>query len=112
MGNAFVADGKYSEAIANYQVAVRIRPDYYDAHHNLGCVLATIGNTNEALNEFNEALRIDGNSAETHFTLGSLLRQMGRRDEAIAHLAEALRLKPDYDFAKQQLRELGVAVPQ
>jgi tetratricopeptide (TPR) repeat protein len=69
---------------------------------------STIGNTNEALKEFDEALRIDGNSAEAHFTVGSLLRQMGRRDEAIAHLAEALRLKPDYEYAKQQLRELGM----
>src|SRR5439155_19604191 len=73
---------------------------------------STIGNTNEALKEFDEALRIDGNSAEAHFTVGSLLRQMGRRDEAIAHRAEALRLKPDYEQAKQQLRELGVPVPQ
>jgi hypothetical protein len=37
---------------------------------------------------------------------------MGRREEAIAHLGEALRLKPDYEYAKQQLRELGMPVPQ
>jgi hypothetical protein len=37
---------------------------------------------------------------------------MGRREEAISHLAEALRLRPDYEYAKQQLRELGVPVPQ
>jgi tetratricopeptide (TPR) repeat protein len=112
MGNAFVAVDKYREAIANYEAAVRIRPDYYDAHHNLGCVLATTGNTSEALKEFYEALRINGNSAETHFTLGALLRQMGRREEAVTHLTEALRLKPNYEQAKQALRELGVSVPQ
>jgi tetratricopeptide (TPR) repeat protein len=73
---------------------------------------STIGNTNEALKEFDEALRIDGNSAEAHFTVGSLLARMGHREEAVAHLTEALRLKPDYESAKQQLRELGVPVPQ
>jgi tetratricopeptide (TPR) repeat protein len=112
LGNAFVAEGKYSEAIANYEAAVRIRPDYFEAHHNMGCVLATIGKTDEALEQFNEALRINGNSAEVHFTLGSLLRQMGHREEAIAHLAEALRLKPDYEPAKQRLRELGAPTPR
>ena len=112
LGNAFVADGKYSESIAAYKAAVRIRPDYFEAHHNLGCLLATIGKTDEALREFNEALRVNGNSAEVHSTLGSLLGRMGHREEAIAHLAEALRLKPDYEYAKQQLRELGVPVPQ
>jgi tetratricopeptide (TPR) repeat protein len=112
LGNAFTAEGRYSQSIAAYEAAVHIRPDYFEAHHNLACVLAMIGNTNEALKEFNEALRLNGNSAVVHFTLGSLLARMGHREEAVAHLTEALRLKPDYNDAKQQLRELGVPVPQ
>src|SRR5437899_2551694 len=112
LGNAFVAEGKYSEAIANYEAAVRIRPNYSEAHHNMGCVLATIGRNDEALEQFNEALRLNGNDAQAHFALGSLLARMGHREEAVAHLTEALRLKPDYESAKQQLRELGVPVPQ
>jgi tetratricopeptide (TPR) repeat protein len=111
-GNAFLAEGKYSESIADYEAAVRIRPDYFEAHYNLGRVLATIGKTDKALEQFNEALRVDGNSAKVHCALGSLLRRMGHREEAVAHLVEALRLKPDYEYAKQQLRELGVPVPQ
>ena len=91
---------------------MRIRPDYFEAHYNLGRVLATIGNTGEALKELNEALRVNGNSAKVHCALGSLLGRMGHREEAAAHLVEALRLKPDYEYAKQQLRELGVPVPQ
>jgi len=112
LGNAFVGEGKYSEAIANYEAAVRIRPNYSEAHHNMACVLATIGKNDEALEQFNEALRLNGNDAQAHFALGSLLARMGHRGEAVAHLAQALRLKPDYEQAKQQLRELGVPVPQ
>jgi protein O-mannosyl-transferase len=112
LGNAFVAERKYSEAIADYEAAVRIRPDYFEAHYNLGRVLATIGKTGEALKEFNEALRINGSSANAHCALGSLLGRTGHREEAVAHLIEALRLKPDYEYAKQQLRELGVPVRQ
>ena len=112
LGNALVAGGKYNDSIAAYEAAARLRPDYYEAHHNLGCVLAAIGKNDEALKQFNEALRINGNSAESHCYLGILLGRMGHREEAIAHLNEALRLKPDYEFAKQQLRELGVPVPR
>jgi tetratricopeptide (TPR) repeat protein len=112
LGNAFLAEGEYSESIAAYEAAVSIRPDYFEAHYNLGRVLATIGKTGEALDEFNEALRVGGNSAKVHCALGSLLGRMGHREEATAHLVEALRLKPDYEYAKQQLRELGVPVPQ
>jgi tetratricopeptide (TPR) repeat protein len=112
LGNALAAGGKYNDSIAAYEAAARLRPDYYEAHHNLGCVLAAIGKNDEALKQFNEALRINCNSAESHCYLGILLGRMGHREEAIAHLKEALRLKPDYEFAKQQLRELGVPVPQ
>jgi tetratricopeptide (TPR) repeat protein len=112
LGNAFLAEGRYNESIANYEAALRIRPDYFEAHYNLGRVLAAIGKTDEALKEFNEALRVGGDSAKVHCALGSLLGRMGHREEAIEHLAEALRLKPDYEYAKQQLRELGVPVPQ
>jgi len=112
LGNAFVFEVKYSEAIANYEGAVRIRPDYFEAHYNLGCVLATVGNTTDALKELNEAIQVNGESPNAHCTLGSLLARMGQREEAVAHLTEALRLKPDYEDAKQQLRELGVRVPE
>jgi protein O-mannosyl-transferase len=112
LGNAFLAEGRYSESIANYEAAVRIRPNYFEAHYNLGRVLATIGNDRQALKEFNEAVRINGDSAEVHCTLGSLLGRMGHREEAVAHLAEALRLKPDYENAKQQLRELGAPLQE
>jgi protein O-mannosyl-transferase len=112
LGNAFLAEGRYSESIANYEAALRIRPDYFEAHYNLGRVLATIGNDRQALEEFNEAVRINGDSAEVHCTLGFLLGRMGHREEAVAHLAEALRLKPDYENAKQQLRELGAPLQE
>jgi tetratricopeptide (TPR) repeat protein len=111
LGNIFVAEGKYGEAITNYEAAVRIRADYFEAHYNLGCTLATLGNTSDALVELNEAVRINGESPKAHCTLGSLLARSGHREEAIAHLTEALRLMPDYNDAKQQLRELGAPVP-
>jgi protein O-mannosyl-transferase len=108
LGNAFLAQNKYGESIADYKAAVGIRPDYFEAHYNLGRVLATIGKNHEALEQFNEALRLNGNYAQAHCALGYLLARMGHREEAVPHLVEALRLKPDYEFAKQQLRELGV----
>lgn len=43
-----------------------------------------------------------------HNNLAYALVGLGRREEAVQHLKEALRLKPDYENARQQLRELGV----
>ena len=112
-------DGAVDEAIIHYRRALQTRPDFPQARSNLrnallqkGRVDEAIGKNDEALKEFNEALRINGNSAELHCHLGVLLGRMGHREEAVVHLAEALRLKPDYEYAKEQLRELGATVPQ
>ena len=66
----------------------------------------------EYAQELTEAVQINGESPKAHRTLGSLLARIGHREEAIAHLTEALRLMPDYNDAKQQLRELGAPAPQ
>ena len=111
LGNALGAEGKFSEAIEACEAALRIRPDYAEAHNNLGCALASIGRTEEAIKQFSEALRINGDYVEAHYNLGRVLAQIGRREEAVAHLTDVLRFKPDYLDTKQQLHELGVAVP-
>ncbi len=50
--------GKFEEAIAHYQQALRIKPDYADAHYNLGIALARAGRIPEAIVQYEQALRI------------------------------------------------------
>ena len=40
LGTALVAKGQMDEAIRQYQEALRLKPDYADAHCNLGAALA------------------------------------------------------------------------
>jgi tetratricopeptide (TPR) repeat protein len=47
------------EAVAHFQAALRLRPDYADAHYNLGIALANQpGNMPEALRHFEAALKL------------------------------------------------------
>ena len=47
------------EAIAEYRAALRIKPDYAEAHYNLGLALTGLpGRRPEAMAEFEAALRI------------------------------------------------------
>ena len=39
-GNAYDSSGMYEEAIEAYKQAIRINPDYADAHSNLGLTYA------------------------------------------------------------------------
>jgi tetratricopeptide (TPR) repeat protein len=42
--------------MAHYQRALEIRPDYAEAHYNLGIALAARGRTNQALEHYRKAL--------------------------------------------------------
>ena len=47
-----------SEAIPEFQTAVRLRPDYLNARFNLGSALAMLGRIDEANQQFAEVLRL------------------------------------------------------
>ncbi len=87
-----------SEAIAEFEEALRLKPDYPYAHYNLGRVLATVpGREDQALAEYREALRLKPDYVAALYSLGAAVQmQPGGLSEAIAHYEEALRLKPDF----------------
>jgi protein O-mannosyl-transferase len=97
--------GRLSEAIFEYETALRINPRYVDskAHYNLGLALANVGRISEAIFEFEETVRIEPGYAEAHYNLGTILGKIGRISEAIAQLEEAVRLDPDYAEAHNNL---------
>jgi tetratricopeptide (TPR) repeat protein len=57
------------EAIAEYHAAIRLDPNYAEAHMNLGNALASSpGHLPEAITEYREALRIAPGLAAGHYT--------------------------------------------
>jgi len=50
LGVAYGGLGLYRDAIEAFKQAIRIDPDYADAHHGLGQAYLIIGNKNSALN--------------------------------------------------------------
>jgi tetratricopeptide (TPR) repeat protein len=70
------------------------------------------GESARAITCFRRAIRASPERADAHFNLANALAAQHRRDEAILEYKEALRLKPDYWQAKQQLRALGLSIPE
>ena len=106
LGVALAESGQDQEAIAQYEEAVRIKPDYAVAHNNLGNALKRASRPEEAIGQYRKALQSNPNYAPAHNNLGNTLLEAGRVGEAIEHLRQALRIKPNFAAAHYNL---GVA---
>ena len=88
---------------------MRIRPDYAEAHSNLGNALLQMpGRLPQAISHFEAALRMNPNLVKAHTNLGYALSQIpGRLPEAIAEYEAALRLYTDPELQRlvNRLRE-------
>jgi protein O-mannosyl-transferase len=90
--------GRLTDAIGQYEEALRLKPDYVEAHRNLGnAELKLPGRRSDAVAQYEAALRLNPDYAEAHNDLGTALEPLpGRLTDAIAQYEEARRLKPDY----------------
>jgi len=93
------------EGIAHCEAALRLKPDYAEAHNDLGSAWAQMpGRLADAIAEFRAALAAKPEFPEAHFNLANALARIpGRQSEAIAQYEAALRLRPDYLEAHMNL---------
>ena len=95
LGNALLQKGSVDEAIAHFQQALQIKPDYAKARFNFGNALLLKGSVDEAIAHYQIALQINPGYAEAHNNLGTALFQKGKVDEAITHFQQALQINPN-----------------
>jgi tetratricopeptide (TPR) repeat protein len=79
--------------MAAFRAAIRIRPDYAEAHNNLGLVLIQSGKDEEGIAALREAVRLAPAYAEARTNLGAALTPTDA-EAAIKELEEAVRLAP------------------
>ena len=62
--------GKYPEATTAYREAIRLKPDYAEAHTNLGSLLIALNEYSPAVTELQEAIRLKPDNPVSHNNLG------------------------------------------
>jgi tetratricopeptide (TPR) repeat protein len=109
LGTTLWRMGRSQEAIRYFSQALRIKPDYAEAHCDLAIALQKEGRIQQAIDQFQQALRIRPDKALVHYDLGGALAQQGRMPEAIEQWQLAVSLKPDFAEAHCNL---GIALEQ
>ena len=104
LGVALAGEGRFSEAIEQYQAALRIEPNAANVETDFGNALAKSGRIPEAIVQFRAALGVLPDSPITHNDLANALAATPASvPEAISEYQTALRLKPDYEEARNNL---------
>jgi len=104
--------GRLPEAIAQYEAALAIKPDYARARTDLGNALARTGRLQDAVAQYQAAIRLEPDAAIPHNNLGNALSQIpGRLPEAIAEYESALRFEPNYAEAHNNLGSALASMP-
>src|SRR5438093_333712 len=106
VGNLYLEDARYDDAIAEYRASLSLNADSAPTHYNLGFALSMRGRRDEARGAFEQALRLDPEYAQAHNNLGAMLQLAGRAGEALDHFRRAVALRPDNVDAQINLAQL------
>ena len=93
-GNAYRAKGEIDRAIADYDEALRLYPQYFQTYGNRGIAYYTNMDYDRAIADYDEALRLNPNYANAYGNRGLAYAAKGAFDRAIADYDQALRIRP------------------
>jgi protein O-GlcNAc transferase len=92
----FHQNNQLSESESSYRTALKLNPDFAEAHNNLGNVLKDQGRLKEALNEYRKAIKIYSVHPILLNNIGNTLLGLGDIKQAIQYLNKAIELADDY----------------
>ncbi len=103
-------------AIACFEQAVAIAPDFAVAHYNLGVAHRARGYLEPAIAAYTQAIKLNPAYAEAYQNLGVVLFKLGKLPESLESFQRAIILyqqtNPETALALQQgIRDLGITRP-
>jgi tetratricopeptide (TPR) repeat protein len=92
--NAYIELGRYQNALADYNEAIRLKPDYADAYYDRGTAYARYGQCKLAIEDLNKAISLKNNFAKAYNNRGLIFARLNQYQNAIINFNEAIRLNP------------------
>jgi protein O-GlcNAc transferase len=107
LGGLLQEQGRLDEALAAFDAALTLDPDYAEAQFNRGVALQQQGRLDAAIEAYKQSLRLRPDYIEAATNMGIALQEMGWLGEAAAAFEHAAKLRPD---AAGPHNNLGIAL--
>jgi tetratricopeptide (TPR) repeat protein len=99
-GEDFAGVREYDRAIADYNTAIQLKPDYAEAYNDRGFAYYLKGNGDLAIADYTRAIELRPNYPKAYNSRGVVYMAGGYgRTKAIADFDRAIALKPDFRYA-------------
>ena len=98
------------EAIAEFDEAIRLNPDYAYAYYNRGLAYFDLGQLERAIQDYDEVIHLYPVYAEAYYNRGFAYRPLGKKTEAITNFKVFITLteNPEWiEMVSQQIEELS-----
>ena len=102
------SSGNKEEAIRHYQKSVKIAPDFYQAHNNLGADYLNKSDFRDARTEFAAVIRLNQSDVDAYFNLSNVCMLTEDLASAQEYLNEGLRRQPDSPLGQFLLGSLNL----
>ncbi len=96
LGEALAAQNNLARAVAQYEKALDLDPDFLEAHVNLGDALTTLARYEEAIDHCRQAIGINPYSAQAYNNWGAALYRKNDLDGSVAQYRKALEIDRDH----------------
>jgi tetratricopeptide (TPR) repeat protein len=95
-GNLYLELGMNTEALNDFEAAIRADKRYAAAYMGRGKAELANGNCEASVQTFTKAIEVDKSNPEAHFSKGLALFEKGDYKQAIGAFGQAIQLKPDH----------------
>ena len=102
---------RFSEAIEEFNTAIRLNPRHALAINNKGLALRRLGLLQEAVKAFDDAMHVAPRFVKPYSNKAETLEMMGLPEQAVEWFRKALQVEPGYPRAVQSLEQLCARSP-
>jgi len=118
LGIAYGALNNVEKSMPQYNQAIKLKPDFWEAYHNRGTIFLEIGDFSKAVDDLTEAAKLSSNSEQTKVNLALALNNwavrlhdIGNIEGAIEHYEKAITIQPTNAEAFRNLTSLFAQIP-